>query len=326
WGAGPEIFNPENSRTYGRYVGRRYANKPIVWILGGDRPIETEVHREIIRAMALGIKEGDGGRNLITFHPMGGQGSAESLHEERWLDFNMVQTGHSRNSENHRAITADYNRTPIKPCMDAEPGYEDHAAGFKIENGYLDDYDARKAAYWSLFAGSHGHTYGCHPVWQFLAAGREAVTFARRPWYEAIHLPGAGQMQHARALLLSRPFLTRIPDQSLIVSDPGAGVHHLRATRDQDRTYALTYVPTPQKVTLDTGKLAASTLSAHWYDPRTGTSRLEGIVPRGGPVEFITPQGGPDWVLVLDNPECRYPPPGMAVWPGPEATRGRPPE
>jgi hypothetical protein len=66
---------------------------------------------------------------------------------------------------------------------------------------------------------------------------------ARRPWYEALHLPGSGQVQHARNLLHSRPFLSRIPDQSLIVSDAGAGTYHIRATRDADGSYALVYIP-----------------------------------------------------------------------------------
>jgi hypothetical protein len=29
--------------------------------LGGDRPVETEAHREILRAMARGLQKGDGG-------------------------------------------------------------------------------------------------------------------------------------------------------------------------------------------------------------------------------------------------------------------------
>ncbi len=64
-------FQPENARSYGAFVGRRYADQPIIWILGGDRPIESEDHRAIIRAMAEGLREGDGGRNLMTFHTWG---------------------------------------------------------------------------------------------------------------------------------------------------------------------------------------------------------------------------------------------------------------
>src|SRR5512133_2255635 len=38
WGKGPEIFNPENAFTYGKFLGERYKNFPnIIWIIGGDR-------------------------------------------------------------------------------------------------------------------------------------------------------------------------------------------------------------------------------------------------------------------------------------------------
>ncbi len=104
--------------------------------------------------------------------------------------------------------------------MDAEPGYEDMPAGLHtLDGGYLDDYEARKALYWALFAGAHGHTYGCNPVWQMWQADRQPLIGARRPWHAAIQLPGSAQMRYARDLLLSRPYLERIPDQSLIVSD-----------------------------------------------------------------------------------------------------------
>src|SRR5206468_12702448 len=62
---GPEIFTPENARTFGAFVGRRYAEQPIIWIMGGDRPIESDEHRLIVRAMAEGVREGDGNRHVM---------------------------------------------------------------------------------------------------------------------------------------------------------------------------------------------------------------------------------------------------------------------
>jgi hypothetical protein len=143
-----------------------------------------------------------------------------------------------------------------------------------------------------------------------LQPGRAAITAARRPWYEAVRLPGAGQVQHAQALLLSRPFLSRIPDQSLITSDPGRGVHHVRATRDQDGRYALVYVPTGQPVEIDLEKLAGTTLTAWWYDPRLGIAQRLGEFPRRGTRAFTPPADGPDWVLVLDDAAEDFPAPG----------------
>ena len=51
-------------------------------------------------------------------------------------------------------IAADYTRKPVKPCLDAEPGYEDHPVELRSENGYFDEHDVRKSAYWALFAGA----------------------------------------------------------------------------------------------------------------------------------------------------------------------------
>src|SRR5262249_37939271 len=148
WGQGPEIFTSENAGAYGEFLGRRYRDKPIVWILGGDRPAETDRHKAILRAMAAGLRRGDGGRHRITLHPVGGHSSAEWLHDEPWLDFNMLQSGHGYDHDNYNRIAADYARQPARPCLDAEPGYEDHPAEFQAKNGYLDDWEARKFAYW----------------------------------------------------------------------------------------------------------------------------------------------------------------------------------
>jgi hypothetical protein len=317
WGVGPEIFTLENAHAFGFFLGRRYAEAPIIWILGGDRPIESEQHLLILRAMAAGLRKGDGGSHLMTMHTWGPHATSEYVHDEAWLDFHTCQSGHARNSANWRFIEADYARTPTRPCMDAEPGYEDMADGIRnLDGGYLDDWDARKALYWSLFAGAHGHTYGCNPVWQMWAPGREQVIYARRPWYEAMYLPGSGQMQHARTLLESRPFLSRIPDQSVIASDPGTGTQHIRATRDAEGRYALVYIPSgavtgAREIQVDLTSLAGDQVAAWWHDPRTGAARHLGVMPKCTQMTFTVPQGGPDWILVLDDANCAFPPPGQ---------------
>ncbi|MCJ7550558.1 MAG: hypothetical protein MUQ30_12865, partial [Anaerolineae bacterium] len=113
--------------------------------------------------------------------------------------------------------------------------------------------------------------------------------------------------QHARALLESRPFFSRIPDQSLIVSDVGEGTHHVQATRDADGSYALVYLPSHKPVTVDLEKLSGETLNVTWYDPRTGEARPAGQVARRGQQAFEPPRVWPDWVLVLDDAVRGYP-------------------
>jgi hypothetical protein len=207
-------------------------------------------------------------------------------------------------------VAADYIRAPVKPCMDAEPAYEDHPSSFNLDNGYLDDYDVRKGLYWGLFAGACGHTYGCHDIWQMWQEGHEPATFARTPWQKALHLPGSGQVGHARALLESRPYLSRVPDQELIVSEVGEGTHHVRATRDADGSYAMVYLPSCRPVTIDLERLSGETLKVYWFDPRSGEARRGGQVSRAGQRTFTPPTVWPDWVLVLDDAARQYPLPG----------------
>jgi hypothetical protein len=313
WGAGPEIFTPANAREYGRFLGRRYAAADVVWILGGDRPIETPMHAAIIRSMSLGLKEGEAevgtniGTHLQTFHPRGMQDSARYFHADDWLDFNMWQTGHARDRDNYALIAGTYALEPPKPVIDAEPGYEEHPSDFKVENGYLVARDVRRFLYSALFAGACGHTYGCHPIWQFWDGVGEPKNDARVPWREAVFLEGATQMQHARRLLEARPFFTRMPDNALLPDAPAN--HRIVATRDHDGSYALVYSADGEGFTVDTARLAGHTLRAAWFDPRTGSCRPFDEFPRGPHRAFTPPSSGEDhdWVLLLEDVSRDFP-------------------
>jgi hypothetical protein len=322
WGTGPEIFTPANAEQYGDWLGRRYRDAGIVWILGGDRPIETDTHREIVRALARGLERGDGGAHLMTLHPPGGQGSSTWFHDEPWLDFNMRQNGHGTEFTGRYELTrADYDRTPIKPVLDGEPIYEDHPVSFDAKKlGHSISSDVRRALYWDLFSGAFGHTYGHHSVWQFWTPEREPVNNPLMPWTDAIDQPGAAQMQHARALLESRPFLARIPDDNVIVSGqvptsvPGAGRYRFVATRDVDGTYVMVYVPVGRSFTVRLSVIKSGGIRGWWFNPRDGRATAIGTFTNSGEREFSPPVRGEvlDWVLVLDDESRNYPPPGAA--------------
>jgi hypothetical protein len=314
WGAGPVIFNERNARAYGEFLGRRYREAPVIWILGGDRDSDTDEHLSVIRAMAEGLREGDGGAHLITYHPSAGA-SSQWFHGEPWLDFNMIQSGHGyRDAANWRRIAADYALQPPKPCTDGEPCYEDHPINWRPDNGWFDAHDVRKAAYRAVFAGAHGHTYGCQDIWQFLSPARPPIAHARTPWRHALNLPGACQMRHLKSLMLSRPFLQRVPDQSLLLQAPAEDVRHMQATRAVDGSYAMVYFPMAGLgAQVDVGRISGDRVQAWWYDVREGTAQ-----PITQPVQqprqtFVSPDRGPDWVLVLDDASRGFPPPGSTT-------------
>jgi hypothetical protein len=320
----------------GLWLGRRYRGRTnVLWSVCGEYdsindfrlPI-SEAQKRIINAMARGLREGSGATQLMTIHPGAARTSSLDFHHESWLDLNMLQSGHQADAnafgmdENYALIAHDYALPPVKPVYDGEPTYEDtpDAVWVKqsLEGPRAGAEVMRHKAYWAVFAGAFGHTYGHNDMYCFYdpAHPEQVGTLPgqRGHWKDALKAPGGAQMHHLRALMESRPFLTRIPDQSMIVGGVEQGPRHMQATRDESGSYAMIYVPAAgQTVTVDASKLSGKRLNAWWYDPRTGKAeRIKGDYPVGGKLEFTTPAQGPDWVLVLDDAAKRYPKPGAA--------------
>ncbi len=322
WGAGPAIFDENSARHYGEWLGRRYRQASnVVWIMGGDRPEKDNEGRDysgVVRAMAQGVRAGVGGAVLMSYHPAGGRGSAAAFHPEDWLDVNMWQSGHHRqDAPNWELITTDYQRAPVKPVLDGEPCYEDHPISpwpsWTPEKGYFRDHDVRKAAYRSVFAGACGVTYGHHSIWQFYdPAKRLPVNHPWCDWVTALDRPAAGQMGHLRRLMESRPYFTRMPDQTLLPDGPGEGASYAVATRDSAGQSLLVYLPGVRPIRVRLDSLTGDTLRAWWFDPRSGQAQLEADFAAVGERSFTPPAGGPDWVLVVDDAAAGFAAPGAA--------------
>ena len=316
WGVGPEVFTPENAAAYGHWLGARYKDKPIIWILGGDRPVEKPVHLEIVRAMAKGIAAGDGGRNLMTYHPSGRRNSATKFHQDEWLDFNMIQSGHARPARpNHEFMTENLALQPQKPTLDGEPCYEDHPVKGPVwdkrsEPGaflpWFDEYDVRRPAYESMLAGACGHTYGNHNIWQMWLPGREPISIARTPWPEALKHPGSQQMTYMRGLFEARPFWKLIPDQSIVLN---ANESEARCARLKDGSSIVVYLPNGGPLRIDASGLSANNVTAYWFNPRQDAAQLLGTLHKTKAMEFHAPASGRnnDWVLVLDSASVDLP-------------------
>jgi ABC-type hemin transport system substrate-binding protein len=54
----------------GRFIGRRYGARPVIFVLGGDRNVETPEDLALTKAFAEGLKE-TAPKVLITYHPRG---------------------------------------------------------------------------------------------------------------------------------------------------------------------------------------------------------------------------------------------------------------
>jgi hypothetical protein len=303
-----KIFDRENARAYGLFLGRRYKDRSVIWILGGDQNVSTAEERAIVDAMAEGLRSGDGGSHLITFHPRGPGQSSLQLQDARWLDFHMSQTSHgARDHDTGLFAEHDLALTPPRPTLDGEPRYETMPVGFYLRDhnrlDRFDDDDVRQAAWWSVMAGACGHTYGNNNIWQMWQAERTPVLYASTPWYEALDHPGAVQMGYLRKFMETHAFSALVPDQRIVANGPLESGAKIRAARAADGSLALVYTPQGASFTLDKSVIKASRVRESWFDPRYGVLYEFHSTDNFGfqTYEPPTPGRGRDWVLLLEG-------------------------
>lgn len=323
WGqdAGSLFPNPlKNNYEYGRLLGERYRYRDnVIWLVTGeyekinenwqaDKQAISDEQRGLLRAIAQGIEEGHRGKHLMTIHPVGT--SSDDFHNDTWLDFNMHQTwGHQ--SADVRRVLSDYQLYPVKPILNGEPGYENRS-----EQPTSSAWKCRYEGYWSVFSGAFGYTYGADRVWQ---CGGE--------WHDALEYEGASDMQHLRYLLESRPILSLIPDQSMLLSEAGELIKepsYRAILRSKDGKCALVYSAKGLSFDVDLSKLSGTKINAWWYSPRDGLlydrdfrcvqSPFVTLSVKGAHT-FTPPTSGEnqDWVLVLDDAAAGYAMPGTQI-------------
>lgn len=302
----------DQADVYSRWLTERYKDRSnIIWLNGGD--IRGSDSTAVWQVMGANLRKYDP-NHLITFHPFGRSQSSTWFHNEPWLDFNMIQTGHRRYDQDdsekaygqdcYKYVQDDYAMTPTKPTVDGEPSYENIPQGLHdpAEPRWLAP-DIRRYGYWGVFAGGFGFTYGHNAVMQMNNPNAKEPNFGvQYNWWEALDAPAALQMKYLKQLMLSRSFLDRVPDQSLIAGDAGEKYDFVIATRGEN--YALAYTYNGRNFDINMGKIKGEEVKASWFNPRNGESEVIGIFPNTGTQSFDPPgavEDGNDWVLVLDG-------------------------
>lgn len=277
-------MNVEEAKAYGTFLAERYKDNPnIVWIIGGDT--RGDVKTEVWETLARTIRSIDK-NHLMTFHPFGRTMSATWFNDADWLDFNMFQSGHRRYGQtkgdgdnladsnvaedNWRYVEASLAKKPLKPVLDAEPSYEGipHGLHNPKECRWTAD-DVRRYAYWSVFAGSFGHTYGNNSIMQFYREGYAPAYGAQKIWQEALKDEGFNQMKYLKELMLRFPFFERIPDQSVIAGTNGERYDRVIVTRGND--YLLVYNYSARPMQIDLTKISGEKKKAWWFNPQNGS-------------------------------------------------------
>lgn len=318
WGGNVKagLVDQQQAKIYAAWLANRYKNKPnIIWINGGD--ILGSDSLEVWNTIGETLDSIDK-NHLITFHPRGRTISSLWFQNEKWLKLNMFQSGHRTyaqdtslsepfrfGEDNWKYVNLVFNKKPVKPVLDGEPSYEGIPQGLHdTSQPRWKAQDVRRYAYWSVFAGAAGFTYGDNAVMQFRKAGEKTGAYgAHDYWFDAINDPGAGQMIWLKKLMLSKSYFDRIPDEAL-VKDQGKRYDYIAATSGKD--YAFFYDYTGRNFKVNMKEIPFAKVSASWYDPRNGNKIRIGIFSTDVIQEFNPPgeeKDGNDWVLILEKSE-----------------------
>ena len=279
-------LSADDAKRYGTFLANRYKDRPnIIWFMGGD--IQGDIRPEVWNALATSIKAIDK-NHLMTYHPRGRYTSAKWWAKAPWIDFHTFQSGHRKygqrmgnadypipdntEEDNWMYVDSTWAYKPMKPVLDAEPSYEDIPMGLHDKNEpRWQACDVRRYAYWSVFAGSCGHTYGHNAIMQMLKPGYPTSYGDAgdvKAWYQGLDAPGFQQMKFLRQLMLTMPYFERVPDQTVIVEN-GTQYDRLIATRGSD--YLLVYNYSSRSMKIDLTKISGTKKNVWWMNAGTGT-------------------------------------------------------
>ncbi len=322
------VLNRDNVERYASFLGKRYQDSPnIIWILGGD--VRGDEGYELYCKEASILKEYNPDR-LVTYHPFGRTSSSLWFHQEKWLDFNMFQSGHRRYDQeslgewddngaretffgednwkyverDHGYVSREDGSVLDKPTLDGEPSYEGIPQGLhNPRNPYWEEWDVRRYAYWSVFAGAAGHTYGSNAIMQFYGNPSEQGAYGvREVWKDALHHPGAAQLRYLKELMESVDFIHGKPADSLLLFGQKERYHRISVFAGED--YILCYDYSGDEFLLDVRGYRDKAMDAYWMNPQDGTysyiDTLQGMEKYlASPV--ARKDRANDWVLVLRN-------------------------
>jgi hypothetical protein len=275
----------KNARAWAKWLAQRYKDVPnIVWSM---TPEAKQEFIPVLRELAAGLHEGDGGYHLITFKPDPAPYSSSFIHNEDWLDFNSMQTWNGVKLI-YPMVTNDYNLKPVKPVLMAEGAYEAGSEyGFDVTPLWI-----RRQAYYSYLAGAH-HTYGHNDSWRVLPT-----------WKKALDAPGARQMGVLKKIFLGRKeWWYLVPDQSIFASGGQTGGDVLNlAAHHKNGEWIMVYLGSKSSFSINMNKITAgSKVNAFWIDPKNGDSVPIGSFSNTAVRSFSTPDEWEDAILILET-------------------------
>ena len=307
-------INKNNIDEYIKFLSSYFKQDNIIWVLGGD--IRGDYNLELFNHIGKSLKELNKER-LITFHPFGRTGSYLWFNNQDWLDFNMFQSGHRRDDQltnklddlndestfgesSYKYVIKNFSYDIKKPCLDSEPSYEGVRQGLHFEGEpYWEAYHIRRYAYFSVFEGSCGHTYGNNAIIQFYNYDGNGNYGVRESWYEALHSPGGAQMQYLKELMESVDYTKGKATPKLILNQYD-NTHRISCFSSLSFIFCYTFYG--DEIQLDLKDYKNKKMSSYWMNPENNSKSYINTLTGFDSYRFkptMKKELSNDWVLIL---------------------------
>jgi hypothetical protein len=309
WGRGDcnsmEKFGAVNLKRHWRYLIARYGAYPVMWILAGEIPEETEAGHGPWAEVATYLRSIDPYHHPLACHT--GQGRRIAKDDIPVIDFDMVGGNHDERiavaPETVAIVFSAYSTKPPMPVLVGETCYEGH-----MQQGFG---DVQRRMFWqSILSGAAGHTYGAAGIWHAGVEGDHGNWGAwnRQPydwttWKEGMNYPGATQLGIGKKLLEQYQwarfephpewapggFAAGIPGGTRIIYRPRKGIYDWSGFTVHHLVPGVPY-------------------ATFFFDPATGRRFDQGIVTPTS-TSWKTPNvpSPQDWVLVMQAPDLGPP-------------------
>lgn len=313
-----------------QYLMARYGAYNTIWSLTGEYQLSRK-HSNSLDSPTQWNQLGNFVQSInpyqhpTTIHPTGGgpsyisgwefedYSSSGEFHNSDWLDINWIQT-YAWIEDVAESIYSDYNKTPVKPVIMAEPAYEFYPSSSWDQQNYnqIDGMLSRLQAWSAILNGAAGHTYGAWGVWQFYDPSHPQPGYDGKnaaPWSTLLDAEGASDMQHLKTFFEGSDldWTTLAPRRNRLRVNGKAPSWPSRtnftpphcAAKDGE-TYVV-YVPSGNSgKTIAITQLNEKTYQAGWYNPRTGKFSTIDNGPTGvNQWNLPARPNNQDWVLLL---------------------------
>ena len=272
---------PAKCRSYGDYVGKRYAPRNnIIWIWGGDfTPPAGSAGERCMKAIADGIRTA-APQALASAH-----WNVETTSRDEPTFAGMLDLVGVYSYVNGLAFCqAARTLSPKRPTFLIETTYEN-------ERGV--DVPEIRAQQWRGAIGcGAGEISGNNPIWRFGSG-----------WQAQLNSPLSAAQARLRAITTALRVADLGPDETFVTTGRGTGSSEIAVARTADGAQAIAYFPpnAAPAISIDLSPMAAP-VTATWHDPTANAKSPAGSGLAGR--QWFSPpganaSGSRDWVLVL---------------------------